>query len=505
MNWTDSELCRIALKHHTDKAHFHNYTPTYHKLLAGKSVKKVLEIGLGWGGLMHNDYQSAGSLLMWRDYFPDAEIYGLDIRPDALRNENRIHSFLCDQNDIDSLMRAAAQVGDDFDLIVDDGSHVPMHQVTTASIFVPLLAPGGLYVIEDVHDAYFQPGPEHVHVPTGDLTELEYVRQNLPYPHEVIEIENDIVPGDKLVVIREEQVARGTKRSSRCVVNVAIGDAYYKRGQMRLAQELRRFDPWSKQMMWQCIPPGWPDQKQKPYAFKSFAMKEAAKIADLVLWCDSSIVPIRPMDAFWEILQSDGYFLVENGEGMNYEWTADSAYQYLFPELSVESARSASRAIPQIVGGILGVNIKSEKGNAFLEEYYRLAKDTDAFCGPWANQNCPTRAQYGKGSVYTTAPCGPPDVRGHRHDQTAASVIAWNMGLKLSKYPSPYAYIGPSSKTAPTRETILLHDGPGATEFEAQLSKPEEPTMKCAQCGSAALGMAGGMLHCNQCGYRSGH
>jgi hypothetical protein len=499
MNWTDTELCKIAQKYHTDKSHFHNYTPYYHQLLSGKSVKKVLEIGLGWGGLMHNDYQHAGSLLMWREYFPEAEIYGLDVRPDALRNEHRIHSFLCDQNNIDSLLHAAEQVGGNFDLIVDDGSHVPAHQVVTAMTFAPLLAAGGLYVIEDVHDAYFQPGPEHIHVPTGDSTELEYIRQNLPFPHEVIEIDNDVVPGDKLIVIREREVSQRRKRTSRCLVSVVTDNMYYRYGQMRLARELRRFDPWTKQKFWQSIPGEWPKHKDRPYAFKSFAMMEASSTSDLVLWCDSSIVPIRPMESFWEALDRDGYFLVENKEGMNYEWTADNAYQYLFPDMSIDEARKISRTVPQIVGGIIGVNVRSKVGKAFIEEYYRLAKDTDAFAGPWANLNYPNRTQYG-GSTYTTAPCGPPDVKGHRHDQTAASVIAWRMGLKLSQYPAPYAYIGHSSSTAPNNHTVLLHDGPGVAANLPSEPPPPRPESKCPHCGSEAIGMGGGMRRCNQCG-----
>lgn len=503
MNWTDTDLCRVALRHHTDKSHFHNYTPTYHRLLAGKQVKKVLEIGLGWGGLMHNDYQHAGSLLMWRDYFPEAEIYGLDIRPDALRNEHRIHSFLCDQSSLDSLFRAANEVGGNFDLIVDDGSHVPTHQVSTATVFVPLLAPGGIYVIEDVHTEYFQKGNDHVHVPAGEITELEYVRQNLAFPHEVIEIENDVVLGDRLVVIHEEEVQKKKTSLSRCVVNVATGNSFYKHGQMRLARELRRFDPWADQVFRQSYASNWPDHKAKPYAFKSFIMMEAAKTHDLVLWCDSSTVPIRSMEPFWEKLEREGHFLVNGNQGSNYEWTADSAYQYLFPDMTIEQARETSRKIPQIVGGILGVNVRSKSGCAFLEEYFRLA-NTDAFAGPWANLNCPSRAQYGADSSYTTAPCGLPDVKGHRHDQTAASVIAWRLGLQLSQYPEPYAYNGPRRETAATEKTILLHDGPGVVEFEAKLtSEPAPmppPKPACPTCGSLAVGMAGGMRRCNQCG-----
>jgi hypothetical protein len=139
-----TELCNIALRYGTDKAVLigHSYTPWYHKVLHDRraSTKKVLEIGIERGA----------SLFMWKDYFPNAEIFGLDIDDSKLIFEDRIQSFHCNQGDWMSLANAASWAGPDLDLIIDDGSHNPVHQVTTALCFVPCLAPGGLYMIEDV-------------------------------------------------------------------------------------------------------------------------------------------------------------------------------------------------------------------------------------------------------------------------------------------------------------------------------------------------------------------
>jgi len=187
-----TELCDLGRKWHTDKGPSENplahaYTPAYHQLLNARreEVKKVLEIGIGWAGLMHSDYRAGGSLFMWRDYFPNAEIYGLEIREDSLVYAERIHSYQCDQSSEDSLRLAAIWVGAELDLIVDDGSHVKEDQVLTARILKPLLAPNGIYVIEDVHDA-----------------ELPWVLENLPFKCEVIEVENERLTGDRLIVIR---------------------------------------------------------------------------------------------------------------------------------------------------------------------------------------------------------------------------------------------------------------------------------------------------------------
>jgi hypothetical protein len=149
-----TRLCDLAVKWHTDKtpAICHGYTPYYHELLKDKTVKKVLEIGIGYPTHMHQnkDFKPGASLFMWQEYFPEAEIYALDINPEVLINEGRIKSFCCDQGNEESLRKIAAQLGGNFDLIVDDGSHAPDHQVLSAEVLIPLLLnPDGIYVIED--------------------------------------------------------------------------------------------------------------------------------------------------------------------------------------------------------------------------------------------------------------------------------------------------------------------------------------------------------------------
>jgi trans-aconitate methyltransferase len=133
-------LCEIALKYGTDKCGYHNYTPVYYDLLKDKKVKRVLEVGIAAGC----------SLRMWRDFFPGADIFGFDIDPDTFITEERIKCFPCDQNRASSLQTAAMNAGGNFDLIIEDGSHVPIHQIVSAWTLLTFLAPGGIYVIEDV-------------------------------------------------------------------------------------------------------------------------------------------------------------------------------------------------------------------------------------------------------------------------------------------------------------------------------------------------------------------
>lgn len=153
-----TRLCELAEKYGSDKcpAVFHGYTPFYDELLRGRDVKRVLEIGIGSQATMPfvTDYKPGASLRMWRDYFPKAHIYGLDNDRTVLINElGGIHSLCCDQSSEKSLLLTAELLGGEFDLILDDGSHIVEHQALTANTFIPkLLAPNGVYIIEDIFE-----------------------------------------------------------------------------------------------------------------------------------------------------------------------------------------------------------------------------------------------------------------------------------------------------------------------------------------------------------------
>lgn len=237
---------------------------------------------------------------------------------------------------------------------------------------------------------------------------------------------------------------------SRCVVNVAIGGRNQQKyivGQERLRNQLKGE---TLRFYTNGYPVGCPEHKDIPYAFKAYALKEASAYATTLLWCDSCIVlGDRPLEELWEKIERDGYWISRNG-WTNYEWTAESAYRDLFPTFGLESAKDANRRIPHVIATAFGFTL-GWTGARFLDEYLELAQ-AHAFCGPITNSNFPG-AQY-SGNPAKCSPCGPPDVRGHRHDQTAASVIAWRLGMKLSDTPEWFAYRGQE-----TEKTCLIADG----------------------------------------------
>jgi hypothetical protein len=116
-----------------------HYLDIYEKHFArfrGKSPR-VLEIGIDHGG----------SLQLWKRYFGHgAEIIGVDIAEAAMYEEPQIKTLCYDQKD-----PIIATLGP-FDIVIDDGSHVPEDQSITFGNLWPRCQ--GVYLIEDCHRQY---------------------------------------------------------------------------------------------------------------------------------------------------------------------------------------------------------------------------------------------------------------------------------------------------------------------------------------------------------------
>lgn len=127
----------------TDKDTGHSYLPVYQELFGSKYVKRILEIGIDQGG----------SLKLWRDYFPEATVYGIDIvdhvhREAGLRGDPRVVLLFHDAYDA-KFVRKTFQ-GIKLDVAIDDGPHGLDSMKAMILLYLPLLADDGILVIEDV-------------------------------------------------------------------------------------------------------------------------------------------------------------------------------------------------------------------------------------------------------------------------------------------------------------------------------------------------------------------
>ena len=112
----------------------HAYVEVYELLTASLEVHAILEIGVAKGF----------SLWLWRDWFPEAEIVGVDT------DLSRVIFPIPDRTTLLEMSSAEYDTDEAFDLIVDDGSHLLEDQLDALSRYSEWLTPGGVLVIEDV-------------------------------------------------------------------------------------------------------------------------------------------------------------------------------------------------------------------------------------------------------------------------------------------------------------------------------------------------------------------
>lgn len=100
------------------------------------------------------DASPGASLRAWRDYFPNANIYGCDIDRSCLVEEDRISSCYVDQLEIDSIAAMWEGFGRPlFDIVIDDGLHTADAATSLFRGLSQSLSKTGIYIIEDVAPA----------------------------------------------------------------------------------------------------------------------------------------------------------------------------------------------------------------------------------------------------------------------------------------------------------------------------------------------------------------
>lgn len=147
-----ADLNTLGLTYKTDKAsNWHNYTEVYEKYFEKMRHDpiKFLEIGLAYGC----------SARMWEQYFTRAELHFMDNLKNFVDEFNstmpgRSHCHLVDQSNEAALLKFVNTVGGEFDIILDDGGHTMVQQITSFKTLFPFVKKGGLYVIEDLGTSF---------------------------------------------------------------------------------------------------------------------------------------------------------------------------------------------------------------------------------------------------------------------------------------------------------------------------------------------------------------
>lgn len=163
-------LSEIFAEGSSDKDSLHGYAATYEKLLGPVRLKPIRLLELGFLG--------GDSLEVWAKYFPHPQtrIVGLDLLDRLYRpTDNRIKISFGDS----SRREVLESLGTQWDVVIDDASHLSSNQIEAFSVLWPRVNPGGVYVIEDLHTIH---SPVHCDHPFNIINYMAKVACDMQDP-----------------------------------------------------------------------------------------------------------------------------------------------------------------------------------------------------------------------------------------------------------------------------------------------------------------------------------
>ncbi len=194
-------------------------------------------------------------LELWKELFPNAKIYALDINPECTEYEDwpRVKITIGSQNDPVALEEWTQQVTDPIDVIIDDGSHVMEHLKTSFMHLFPKLRPGGIYVLEDLGTCYM---PKYGGRQPRPRTMIELVKwfAGLRRPSTMIEVLKSFVDNINETWSGEAILSKSTRctsiptsasstRSDPALKSLSLGQCLFARAWLQLALVLAESAP----------------------------------------------------------------------------------------------------------------------------------------------------------------------------------------------------------------------------------------------------------------------
>lgn len=221
----------------------------------------------------------------------------------------------------------------------------------------------------------------------------------------------------------------------RAIVSLGTGRKFGG-GLDRLERTLDAVGATCDRLLFREYPDGCPTHQQVPYAFKPYLLTEARRRGyDAAIWVDAAVCVAKPLDSAWNIIEKDGHLVIGDGWNLG-QWSTETALR------SFGITREEAWEIQLILAGILGLNFHAERSQRFLAEWKAFADDGKTFPGPatfpaWLDRPKRTVDAHG--------------VYGHRHDQTAASFLAfkYKMNLLPLSAKGPWVIYEPATDSPP--------------------------------------------------------
>ena len=146
-----SELEKEFLKSENQSIKWKKYFSVYEELFSQYKNKKIIFVEIG--------IANGGSLKIWKNFFgKDSKIIGIDLNEKCKKFEdldNDIYIEIGNQSSEEFWNNFFKKFGI-VDIVLDDGGHTNLDQITTVVKSIPNIRNGGMLVTEDTHSSYIK-------------------------------------------------------------------------------------------------------------------------------------------------------------------------------------------------------------------------------------------------------------------------------------------------------------------------------------------------------------
>ncbi len=229
------------------------------------------------------------------------------------------------------------------------------------------------------------------------------------------------------------------------VVSFADGVGYYAKAMMRLEQSLRSVGFGGEYEIFKGVNDyahinspfhkGSPDAV--PYAFKAKSIEKAiSEGAETILWCDSVVYATKSITPVFDHIKEHGYLLFDNIGYSIGDYTSDACLDKFF------MTRGEAFNSKMIMACVMGFDIHNKTACQFLDQYINAASDGVTYLGDWTNQNLQVSNDM--------------RVKGHRHDQSVASIIAKRLDMEITNAQNTFFAYASHKGVVPISDTVCL-------------------------------------------------
>lgn len=195
--------------------------------------------------------------------------------------------------------------------------------------------------------------------------------------------------------------------SDRCIINVAFGSDYEQK-QIRLMNSLAdKFDGSLLFYRSESVVRA-PKHTENSFAFKVFTFDKAVREGfRQILWIDANVRVDGSLAPVWNAIEKDGYYFLKHGQNIG-EWSSDLALA------AFGVSREDALKMEELASGVVGLDFDNELTQRFFK-LWKWSMEKGLFNGAWFNDHNQVSLDN--------------RVKGHRHDQTCASLAAHQFGM----------------------------------------------------------------------------